>query len=221
MHVNEAITGRQSVRAFQKDKPVPHDIIEAILSTASRAPSGSNIQPWHVWVATGDRLKDISDACHARHEQGDEGEQEYNYYPVKWREPYIGRRRNTGWGLYGHLGIEKGDKENMSRQHGRNYLFFDAPVAFFFTIDRDMELGSWMDYGMFLQSIMLAARGFGLETCAQAAFLKYHDTVMSNIGAPPEQMFVSAMSLGYPDPDAPVNQYRTPRLAVNEFTVFL
>ena len=221
MHVNEAITGRQSIRAFERHKPVPHDIIEAILLTAGRAPSGSNIQPWRVWVATGDKRDEIAEACHARHVQGDDGKQEYEYYPVKWREPYIGRRRNTGWGLYGHLGIKKGDKDNMARQHGRNYKFFDAPVSLFFTIDRDLELGSWMDYGMFLQSIMLAARGFGLETCAQAAFLKYHDTVMSMIGAPPEQMFVSAMSLGYADPNAGVNQYRTPRLKVSEFTVFL
>jgi nitroreductase len=221
MEVNEAISGRQSIRAFQKDKPVPQYIIEKILSTASRAPSGSNIQPWHVWVATGNKHQKIVDACCLRHEQRDDGEQEYNYYPVKWREPYIGRRRNTGWGLYGHLGIEKGDKKSMSLQHGRNYKFFDAPVALFFTIDRELELGSWIDYGMFLQSIMVSARGFGLEPCAQAAFLKYHDTVMSLIGAPKEQMFVSAMSLGYADSDAPVNQYRPPRLKVNEFTIFL
>lgn len=221
MEINEAIHGRQSIRAFQKDKPVPQDIIEAILSTAGQAPSGSNIQPWRVWVATGDKREEISKACCLRHELGDDGEQEYNYYPVKWREPYIGRRRNTGWGLYGHLGIEKGDKKSMSRQHGRNYMFFDGPVALFFTIDRDLELGSWIDYGMFLQSIMLSARSFGLETCPQAAFLKYHDTVMNLIGAPPEQMFVAAMSLGYADPDAPINDYRPPRLEVDDFTVFL
>lgn len=221
MDVLEAISGRQSVRAFKREKPVPQDVIEAILSTAGRAPSGSNIQPWRVWVATDDKRDEIAEACFARHQEGDNGEQEYNYYPVEWREPYIGRRRNTGWGLYGHLGIEKGDKKNMAAQHGRNYQFFDAPVALFFTIDRDLELGSWMDYGMFLQSFMLAARGFGLETCAQAAFLKYHDTVMKMIGAPAEQMFVSAMSLGYADPDATVNKYRTPRLQVSEFTRFL
>ena len=221
MDVHEAIQGRQSIRAFLRDKPVPRSTIEAILDVAGRAPSGSNIQPWRAWVATGDKRDEISEACYARHLQGDQGEQEYNYYPVEWREPYIGRRRNTGWGLYGHLGIEKGDKENMALQHGRNYQFFDAPVALFFTIDRDMELGSWMDYGMFLQSVMLAARGFGLETCPQAAFLKYHDTVMDLIGAPPEQMFVCAMSLGYADDDAHVNRYRTPRLDVKEFTEFV
>ncbi len=221
MDVNEAINGRQSIRAFRKDRPVPQKIIEEILRTAGRAASGSNIQPWRVWVASGEKRQQIVDACCLRHDQGDAGEQEYNYYPVAWREPYIGRRRNTGWGLYGHLGIEKDDKQAMSRQHRRNYQFFDAPVALLFTIDRDLELGSWIDYGIFIQSIMLSARGFGLETCAQAAFLKYHDTVMGLIGAPPEQMFVSAMSLGYADPGAPVNQYRTPRLEVDEFTTFL
>lgn len=221
MDVQEAIEGRQSVRGFLRDKPVPRETIEAILGVAGRAPSGSNIQPWHTWVATGEKRDAIAEACQARHRAADPGEQEYNYYPVEWREPYIGRRRNTGWGLYGHLGIEKGDKENMALQHGRNYEFFDAPVALFFTIDRDMELGSWIDYGMFLQSVMLAARGFGLETCPQAAFLKYHDTIMEMIGAPREQMFVCAMSLGYADEEAHVNRYRTPRLPVSEFTVFL
>lgn len=221
MQVNDAITGRQSIRAFQKGKPVPRDLIEEILGIAGRAPSGSNIQPWNVWVATGDKRNEVANACQSRHIQGDDGEQEYSYYPLKWREPYIGRRRNTGWGLYGHLGIEKGDKINMSRQHGKNYEFFDAPAALFFTIDRDLELGSWVDYGMFLQSVMLSARSFGLETCAQAAFLKYHDTVMHIIGAPKEQMLVCAMSLGYSDQNAPINNYRTPRLAVKEFTTFL
>ena len=222
MNVTEAITGRQSIRAFNKDKAVSRDSIEAILATASRAPSGSNIQPWHVWVAMDAKRDEIANACQARHVQGDAGEQEYNYYPVEWREPYIGRRRNTGWGLYGHLGIEKGDKKNMSLQHGKNFDFFDAPAALFFTIDRDMELGSWIDYGMFIQSVMIAARGLGLETCAQASFLKYHDTVMRLIGAPTdEQMFVCSMSLGYADENASVNRYRTPRLAADEFTVFL
>lgn len=221
MKVNDAIIGRQSIRAFHQDKPVAPDLIEQILTVAGRAPSGSNIQPWKVWVTSGEKRDEVANACFARHTAGDEGEQEYNYYPVEWREPYIGRRRNTGWGLYGHLGIEKGDKVEMSRQHGRNYEFFDAPVALFFTIDRDMELGSWMDYGMFLQSVMLAARGFGLETCPQAAFLKYHDTVMEIIDAPKEQMFVCAMSLGYADHSATVNEYRTPRLDAKEFTVFL
>ncbi|HUS95147.1 MAG TPA: nitroreductase [Hyphomicrobiaceae bacterium] len=218
MNVADAITGRQSLRAFIRDKDVPLDTINKVLTIASRAPSGSNIQPWKAWVARGRARDAIAEACHARHMAGDEGAREYNYYPVKWREPYIGRRRETGWGLYGKLGIEKGDKEEMKLQHGRNYLFFDAPVGLFFTIDRDMELGSWLDCGMFIQSVMLAARGEGLETCPQAAFCNYHDTVMALLGVPGDQMLICGMSLGYPVPDAVVNTFRTSRIDVSEFT---
>lgn len=221
MSVEDAIIGRQSTREFIPDKPVPHATIEKILKIAGRAPSGSNIQPWKVWVVTGEARDAIAKACHDRHEAGDEDSREYNYYPVKWREPYIGRRRETGWGLYGLLGIEKDDKDKMKHQHGRNYLFFDAPVGIFFTIDRDMELGSWLDTGMFIQSVMLAARAEGLETCPQAAFCNFHHTVMELLGAPDDQMLVCGMSLGYPVPGSHVNTFRTSRIDVNEFTTFL
>ena len=150
----------------------------------------SNIQPWKVWVVTGKKKERLSDALLALHMSGEEGKREYNYYPVKWREPYIGRRRECGWGLYSMLGIEKGDKERMLHQHGRNYAFFDAPMGLFFTMDRDMELGSWLDTGMFIQSVMLAARGAGLETCPQAAFCNYHETVTEHLGVPADQQLV-------------------------------
>lgn len=221
MSVEEAIVGRQSIREFIPDKPVEKETIEKVLTIAGRAPSGSNIQPWNVWVATGDARNAIAEACYARHMASDEGKREYNYYPVKWREPYIGRRRETGWGLYGLLGIEKGDKEQMKLQHGRNYLFFDAPVGLFFTIDRDMELGSWLDCGMFIQSVMVAARGEGLETCPQAAFCNFHDTVTKLLGVPDEQMLICGMSLGYPVPGSKVNTFRTSRIGVEEFTTFV
>ena len=221
MSIEEAIVGRQSTREFIPDKPVPRDVIEKVLQIAGRAPSGSNIQPWKVWVVTGDARDAIAEACHARHMAGDEGKREYNYYPVSWREPYIGRRRENGWGLYGLLGIEKGDKDKMLLQHGRNYLFFDAPVGLFFTIDRDLELGSWMDAGMFIQSVMLAARGEGLETCPQAAFCRYHDTVTSLLGVPENQMLMCGMSLGYPVSGSLVNKFRTSRINVDDFASFL
>ncbi|MCB1511308.1 MAG: nitroreductase, partial [Hyphomicrobiaceae bacterium] len=182
MTVEEAIVGRQSIRAFDPNRPVPQATIEKILEIAGRAPSGSNIQPWKVWVATDAARDAIVKACLDRHMTGSEGKREYNYYPVTWREPYIGRRRETGWGLYSLLGIGKSDKDAMKIQHGRNYEFFDAPVGLFFTIDRDMELGSWLDCGMFIQSVMLAARGEGLETCPQAAFCNFHDTVTALLG---------------------------------------
>jgi len=220
MDVRDAIIGRQSIRAFAPDKPVARETIERILETAGRAPSGSNIQPWKVWVATGAARDAIVEACYARHMAGDQGEREYNYYPVAWREPYLGRRRETGWGLYGLLGIGKGDKPAMKLQHGRNFLLFDAPVGVFFTIERDMELGSWLDCGMFIQSVMLAARAEGLETCPQAAFCGYHDTVTRLLGVPADQQLICGMSLGYALDDAPVNSFRTSRIPVRAFTTF-
>ena len=221
MNIEDAIVGRQSIRAFLPDREVPRETIEKILAIAGRSPSGSNIQPWKVYVITGEKKVALSKACLARHDAGDEAKREYNYYPVNWRSPYIERRRECGWGLYSTLGIGRGDKDRMHYQHGRNYMFFDAPVGLFITLDRDLETGSWIDAGMFIQSIMLAARHFGLETCAQAAFCNFSDTVVEHIGAPPEEILLSGMSLGYPDPDAVVNRYRTTRVDVNAFTTFV
>ncbi|EAW39603.1 Nitroreductase [marine gamma proteobacterium HTCC2080] len=221
MNVSEAIAGRQSIRAFDSDREVTSEVITSILTTAGRAPSGSNIQPWHVYVVTGAAKNRISDACKARYLSGDEGESEYHYYPQAWRQPYIGRRRQTGFGLYGLLGIDKADTAAVQGYRVTNYEFFGAPMGLFFTIDRDMELGSWVDYGMFLQSIMLSARGAGLETCAQAAFCPYFDSVMPLLRAPDEQMLICGMSLGYPQRGAVINSYRTERLDAEAFTTFL
>lgn len=218
--VEEAITGRQSTRAYL-DKPVSRDLIIKLLEIAGRAPSGSNIQPWKVWVVTGAKKEALTEKLLKRQRSGDPGKRNYNYYPVEWREPYIGRRRECGWGLYSTLGIEKGDKERMLRQHGLNYEFFGAPVGLFVTLDKDMELGSWLDTGMFIQSIMLAARGLGLETCPQAAFCNYYDAVVEHLGIPADQELVCGISLGYADPDAIVNRFRTTRIAAESFTTFV
>lgn len=219
MTIENAVVGRQCVRAFLP-KPVPRELIERILITAGRAPSGSNIQPWKVWVLTGAAKDALAQDLHARHAAGEEGRWEYRYYPVKWREPYLARRRATGWGLFGAVGLAKGDREGTRRQHGRNFLFFDAPVGLIFTIDRDMEQGSWLDYGMFLQSIMVAAREHGLETCPQAAFCPYHAVIQERLRIPAEQMVVCGMSLGYPDLDAPANRFRTERMPLDEFVTW-
>ena len=221
MRVSEAIIGRQSIRAFLADQPVSDEQIEALLNVAGRAPSGSNIQPWQVYVVRGERKARITEACSNRFLSGDEGAYEYHYYPKDWREPYIGRRRQTGFGLYGLLGVDRHDTESVQNYRVQNYQFFGAPVGLFFTIDRDMEQGSWLDYGMFLQSFMLAAREAGLESCAQAAFCPYHDSVMPILEAPEEQMLVCGMSLGYADPDALVNTYRTGRLEPREYMTVL
>ena len=221
MNVTEAIEGRQSIRAFDPNRQVTADVVTSILTTAGRAPSGSNIQPWHVYVVTETAKDRITQACTARYLAGDEGQSEYHYYPQAWRQPYIGRRRQTGFGLYGLLGIDKADAAAVQGYRVTNYHFFGAPVGLFFTIDRDMELGSWLDYGMFLQSVMLSARDAGLETCAQAAFCPYYDSVMPLLGAPEEQMLVCGMSLGHPLGEALVNGYRTERLDAEAFTTFV
>lgn len=219
MDVFEAMATRRSVRGFRAD-PVPRPTIEAILQAAARAPSGSNIQPWHVRVTTGAEKARLSAALLAAHAAGEPAQREYFYYPREWREPYLGRRRHLGWGLYGVLGIGKGDRERMAAQHARNYDFFGAPVGLFFLLDRDMEQGSWLDAGMFIQNVMLAARGFGLDTCPQAAFCDYPDIVRRELALPADRLLLCGMSLGVADPDAPANALETVREPLSAFATF-
>lgn len=223
--VDAAITSRFSCRAFLRDRAVPRAAIEQILEVASRAPSGTNTQPWRVYVlqgATRDALVDkvcaAHDAVYANPALADEYREEYEYYPTKWVSPYIDRRRENGWGLYGLLGIAKGEKDRMHAQHQRNFRFFDAPVGLMFTIDRVLGRGSLMDYGMFLENIMVAARARGLHTCPQAAWNGYARIILPHIGAGPEEMLVCGMSLGYADVEARVNGFHTPREGVAGFT---
>ena len=225
--VDQAITSRMSVRAFLPEA-VPRETLMHVLDVASRAPSGVNTQPWKVYVlqgATRDEL--VSKVC-AAHDavRADPGlsahyQEAYPYYPEKWVSPYIERRRENGWGLYGLLGIGKGDKDKMHSQHQRNYRFFDAPVGLMFTIDRVLGRGSLLDYGMFLQSIMVAARGHGLHTCPQAAWNGFAKIILPHIGAGEEEMLVCGMALGYADPSALVNSFHTPRESASQFTHFV
>ena len=217
--VESAITSRRSIRAFLP-KPVRQADVAHLLDVAARAPSGSNIQPWKVYVQSGAALKRLCDALMAEHAAGITPESEYQYYPRKFFEPFHSRRRKVGWDLYGLLGIGKGDSERMRAQHGRNLVFFDAPVGLIFTIHRDLEQGSWLDYGMFLQNVMVAARGMGLDTCPQAAFMPYHRTIQTMLEIPPEEMLVCGMALGYADPAAVENSLETERAPAQEFTRF-
>ncbi|GAB4564238.1 MAG: nitroreductase [Rhizobacter sp.] len=221
--VDAAITSRRSLRAYLPT-PVPRETLEDILRVASRAPSGTNTQPWKVYVLTGERLQGLSRQILEAFDdpvQAATHREEYAYYPTQWQSPYIDRRRKVGWDLYGLLGIGKTDKERMHAQHGRNYRFFDAPVGLMFTIDRIMEKGSWLDYGMFLQNIMVAARARGLDTCPQAAFTQFHKIIMPAIGASADEMLVCGMSLGHADPAAIENSLVTEREPVSGFARFL
>jgi len=221
--VDAAITSRRSVRAFLPT-PVPRAAVEAILAVASRAPSGTNTQPWQVYVLVGDALKSLSAQLVAAYDDPvarASHTEEYPYYPTEWASPFIERRRKVGWDLYSLLGIAKTDKERMHAQHRRNYEFFDAPVGLMFTIDRTMRQGSWLDFGMFLQSVMVAARGRGLDTCPQAAFNPFHRIITTALGAPPNQQLVCGMSLGHADTQAIENTLVTEREPVAGFVRFL
>ncbi|MES2190902.1 MAG: nitroreductase [Pseudomonadota bacterium] len=225
--VDEAIESRQSMREFLP-KPVARETITHILEVASRAPSGTNTQPWKTYVLQGasrdtlvDKVVAAHDAVRADPSLAAQYREEYDYYPEKWVSPYIDRRRENGWGLYGLLGITKGDKDRMHAQHQRNYRFFDAPVGLMFTMDKVMGRGSLVDYGMFLQNIMVAARGHGLHTCPQAAWNGFASIILPHIGAGPEEMLVCGMALGYADESALVNTFRTPRVPAAEFTTWL
>jgi nitroreductase len=221
--VDAAIVTRRSLRAFLPT-PVPRETIEEILAVASRAPSGTNTQPWHVYVLTGDSKTELSKKILAAYDDPVERAshiEEYAYYPTEWKSPFIDRRRKVGWDLYGLLGIAKTDKERMHAQHSRNYEFFGAPVGLMFTIDRTLQQGSWLDYGMFLQSVMVAARGRGLDTCPQAAFMQFHRIITAHIGAPDNQQLVCGMSLGHADPDAIENTLVTHREPVSDFVRFV
>lgn len=211
--VDAAIASRRSIRAFLPT-PVPRSTIEDILRVAARAPSGTNTQPWKTYVLTGAPLAALSDelvrayddpAVRATHRE------EYAYYPTEWQSPFIDRRRKVGWDLYRLLGIEKTDKAGMHAQHRRNYRFFGAPVGLMFTIHRSMRQGSWLDYGMFLQNVMIAARARGLDTCPQAAFIQFHRIIMAHLGAGDDEQLVCGMSLGHADAGAVENTLVTER----------
>lgn len=221
--VDQVMASRHSIRAFLPT-PVARDDIEAILRVAATAPSGTNIQPWQVYVLTGETQARLSrkiievamdpaqDALHER---------EYSYYPDQWLSPFIERRRKVGWDLYGLLGLTREDKAGMAAQHARNYAFFDAPVGLMFTIRRELSVGSWLDYGMFLQNIMLAARARGLDTCPQAAFIQYHRIIREVVAWPDNEMLVCGMSLGYADESKVENRLRTERAPLEQFVRFV
>ncbi len=225
--VDLAIESRFSARAFLP-KPVPRETLEDILRVASRAPSGTNTQPWKVYVLQGasrdtlvDKVCAAHDALRADPTLAEKYREEYDYYPKNWISPYIDRRRQNGWALYGLLGIGKGDKDKMHAQQQRNFRFFDAPVGLMFTLDRHMGRGSLMDYGMFLQNIMVSARARGLHTCPQAAWNDFASLILPHIGAGEHEMLVCGMSLGWADESAVVNELHTPRETVAQFTRWL
>ena len=219
--VDEALTSRRSVRAFLPT-PVEDATIRDILAVAARAPSGTNMQPWKAYVVQGEKKQALSEAILNSGMRPEKiAWDEYKYYPDQFFEPYLTRRRAVGFALYSLLGIGRRDVEKMRAQHDRNFTFFDAPVGMIFTIDRRLNMGSWVDHGMFLQSIMIAARGRGLHTCPQAAFAPYHRQIRPLLSIPDEEIIVCGMALGYEDESKPENQLRSERAPLEEFVTFV
>ena len=220
--VDSTIAARRSVRAFLPD-PVPHEMVAAILDVAARAPSGVNTQPWKVHVLTGGALASLSRAIIDAFDDpavSKEHAPEFNSYPDEWTAPYVDRRRKVGCDLYGLLGIAKGDAARMHAQVRRNYEFFGAPVGLIFVVDRVMARGGVIDCGMFMQTVMLAAKARGLDTCPQAAFATFHRIIRERLRLPPEQVVICGMSLGHADPHAVENTLQTAREPASAFTVF-
>ena len=219
MDVLEAMRDRQSTRAYL-DKPVTRATIESMLDAARWAPSGVNSQPWQVAVVAGSTKTRISEALLAARKARQPENPDYAYYPKAWPEPYKTRRMATGMALYQALNIAKDDAFARLKAWNGNYRFFGAPVGLLFFVDRALAQGAWVDMGMFIENVMLAARGLGLETCPQASLAEYPDIVRGILNRPDTHALVCGMALGYADASAPVNRYRTEREPVSAFTAW-
>lgn len=219
--VEHAIRSRRAVRAFLPD-PVEPDLVRRLIDLAAQAPSGTNMQPWKLRVIGPQSRASLEAALLAALETGERpGVEEYRYYPERFREPYLSRRRKVGWDLYGLLGVAKGDSEGMKRQTAANLRFFDAPVALMLTIDRDLEIGSWLDLGMFIQNLLIAAQGHGLDSCPQAIFAQFHPIVRRELAIPEDEVVVCGIAIGKADADAPANRLVPEREPVESFTSWL
>lgn len=226
-YVDNALTSHHLAHAFLQQRVDPQ-IIKDILTVASRAPSGTNTQLWKVYVVTGKKRDEmVQRVCKAKIALSTQSElvQQYQetfaYYPETWISPFIDRRRENDWGLYGLLNIQKGEKEKMTRQQLRNFQLFDAPVALYFTVNKAMGIGAKMDIAMMLQNVMITAKARGLDTCPQAAWNHFHSIVLDILNAPDDEELVCTIALGYADKEHIINTFITPRVAVEDFAVFL
>jgi nitroreductase len=219
MLVSAALKARKSTRAFLP-KEVEPEKIKRILEAARHSPSGTNTQPWQVAVVTGEKKRQLCERMEQAFRGGTMGKMDFQYYPDKWEGIYKERRRACGLQMYSTLDIKREDKQLQQDQWAANYRAFDAPVSLFFFIDSILETGSYLDYGMFIQSIMLMAVEEGLATCPQAALGEYPDIIRQELGYPEDKRLIVGLAMGYEDEEAVINSYRTPRDEVDAFTRF-
>ncbi|MFT7224387.1 MAG: nitroreductase [Cellvibrionaceae bacterium] len=219
MNAIDALRVRKSVRAFTK-RAVSDEQLRQMLDASSHAPSGVNTQPWQVAVLRNKTKDRLCSQIEGAFREGKKSNKDYEYYPTEWREPYLSRRKACGLALYSALNISKEDVQRRQDQWAANYRAFDAPVMLLFFIDRTMGRGSYLDYGMFLQALMLAAVDLGLSTCSQAALAEYPDIVREALDYDESMLLLCGMAVGYEDTSAPVNNYRTEREPLENFTRF-
>lgn len=217
MELSSAITQRQATRAFL-DQSVSETQLRRILELAGHSPSGVNMQPWRVAVVQGDALHQLSEALLTAREQGESEQPDYRYYPDEWFEPYKGRRKENGLALYKALEIGREDHDKRLAAWNNNYRFFGAPVGLLVFVDKRLNKGSWLDLGMFIQTLMLAACNEGLATCPQASLADYPELIRTQLGIDDQMALACGIALGYADPNAPANSYRSTRVAIDAFT---
>ena len=219
MSVTDAVNARRSTRAFL-DRPVTPELLRRILATASRSPSGGNLQPWHAYVMTGADLADLKGKVRDSRKGGVREGLEYMIFPNPLADTFNARRRKCGEDLYAAINVPREDKAGRDLQFARNYEFFGAPVGVIFAIDRQFGHAQWVHLGMFIQTVMLVAQEAGLATCAQEAWAGMHKTVSAHLGMPPEQMVYCGLAVGYADTAHPVNGFVTDRMPLDELAQF-
>jgi len=215
--IDRTVYERHSVRSFLADAVSDETICE-ILSIAARAPSGTNIQPWKAYVVDRHKIDEVAAAikeCGVKPERATWSD--YQYYPKPFFEPYLSRRRSVGAALYKLLHINRRDVSSMRSHFNRNFEFFGAPVGIFISIDRRLEVGSWLDLGMFIQNVLIVAQGRGLATCPQAAFAPFHENIRPIIKMPDNEILVCGIALGFEDKSKPENKLRTDRAPMNDW----
>jgi len=220
MNVSEALRQRKSVRAYN-NKSVDNSIIKEILESAGHAPSGVNVQPWQVHVLTGESKKNLQEQLEKEFRNGVKMNMDYQYYPKEWIEPYRSRRKECGLKMYSALNIKREDKQKQQDQWAANYRSFDAPVMLLFTMDKVFETGSYLDFGIFYQSLMLAATEQGIATCPQASLSEYPDIIKPFLSVDSDTQLLCGMAMGYEDSEAAINSYRTSRAPIDEWVNFL
>ena len=216
MNVTEAVVRRKSVRAFT-DEPVSDDVLRELLTTASRAPSGGNVQPWRIVVVNGESMTRFREFISQRQP----GRPAYDIYPPNLHEPYRSSRFKIGEDMYASIGVGRDDKEGRLAQFAKNLDFFGAPAAIFCFIDRKMGPPQWSDLGMYLQTFMLLAQEAGLDTCPQEAWAVHEPAVMEFAEVPEELQLFCGVAIGTADPDHPINGVQSEREPFDVFARFV